>query len=229
MRRWLRYLPLLLLIPLIDAVFLVVIGVVLQTYVGLIVSAVTLVGVVVLTALVGGLLVRAEGRRTVRRFAQQLGAGQLPTNELLDGAFLIAAGAFLLTPGLVTDGLGFLFTLPASRVPIRTALKRWVIVPYLDEKTDGFVTGTVYTGGFPGGNGQGPAGHTIGARFGHGSGAESSGSDGAGTESDGAGTAYDLDSDAYEIDIEDVRDEGSSGPGTGATDTGGDPDGEHQP
>jgi UPF0716 protein FxsA len=199
MRRWLRYLPLVLLIPLVDAIILVVTGLALQSVVGVLASAVIVVSVVVLTGLVGGLLVRAEGRKTIRRFREQLSKAQIPTDELLDGGFLIAAGAFLLTPGLVTDLIGFLFTLPPSRVPIRTALKKYVIVPYLDERTDGFVTGTVYTGGFPEEDGDGPAGSPFGP-------------DGAGPDGfDGEGqTAYDLDPESYDIDIEDVEDVGSS-------------------
>lgn len=104
---------------------------------------------VVLTGLIGLLLVRAEGRHTIRRFETAVSEGRVPTDELLDGAFLVAAGAFLLTPGLVTDTIGFLFVLPPTRYPIREAVKRWVVTPYVDHKTGGFVSGDVYTFGFP--------------------------------------------------------------------------------
>ena len=140
-------LALLLLIPLVDAFVLVAIvgsGVLtpLQT-----------VALVVLTGLIGMILVRAEGRNTLVRFQQKAATGSAPTDELLDGGLLIAAGAFLLTPGLVTDLIGFLLVLPPTRYPIRIALKRWVIVPYLDKQTDGFATGNVWTFGFPDGDG----------------------------------------------------------------------------
>lgn len=205
MRRWLRYLPLVLLIPLVDAVLLVVAGFLLEPLLGPLVSAVSLVALVVLTALVGGLLVRAEGRRTIRRFQEQLAKGQIPTDELLDGAFLIAAGAFLLTPGLVTDAIGFLFTLPPTRVPIRTLLKDRVITPYLDERTDGFVTGTVYTGGFPGEDEDGPAGSPFGDGAGPGPGPGAGGVGPGGFDAGGdRGDVHDLDDDSYDIDIEDV-------------------------
>jgi len=200
MRRWLRYLPLLLVIPLVDAVLLVLSGIVLRSFVGLVPASVALVGLVVLTALVGGLLVRAEGRKTVRRFRDQLAKGQIPTDELLDGGFLVAAGAFLLTPGLVTDALGFLFTLPPTRVPIRTALKKYVITPYIDERTDGFVTGTVYTGGFPDEDEEGAAGGPFGPGAGPGPGPGP-----GGVGDDDPTEAYDLDGDAYDIDVEDVE------------------------
>jgi len=143
-------LALLLLIPLVDAFVLVaIVGsgwlTPLQT-----------VAVVVLTGLIGMILVRAEGRNTLIRFQQKAAAGSAPTDELLDGGLLIAAGAFLLTPGLVTDLIGFLLVLPPTRYPIRIALKRWVVVPYIDTKTDGFATGNVWTFGFPDGDDNNP-------------------------------------------------------------------------
>ena len=89
---------LLLLIPLADALFLVVVA----DSIG----APATVALVVLTGLVGMLLVRAEGRHTIRSLQEKLATGEVPTKELMDGGLLIAAGAFLLTPGLVTDTIG---------------------------------------------------------------------------------------------------------------------------
>jgi len=128
-------------VPLADAAFLIVVA----GWIG----AVETVALVVLTALVGMLFVRAEGRHTLRRLQRSLARGDPPTDQLVDGGLLIAAGAFLLTPGLVTDGIGFLFVLPPTRALVRGGLKRFVLRPYLDSHTGGFVTGEVYTGGFP--------------------------------------------------------------------------------
>ncbi|WP_128906228.1 FxsA family protein [Halorubrum amylolyticum] len=148
-------LALLLVVPLVDALFLIVVA----TRLGWPVT----VALVVLTAVLGMLLLRAEGRATLARVQRKLARGEPPTDELLDGGLLIAAGAFLLTPGLVTDAVGFLLALPLSRVPIRIALKKYVVIPYLDRETDGFTTGNVYIGGFPGGDGDGAgAGFTMG-------------------------------------------------------------------
>ncbi len=138
-------LALLLVIPLVDALFLV--------YVATWLGAVMTVGLVVLTAILGMLLLRAEGRATLARVQRKLAQGRPPTDELLDGGLLIAAGAFLLTPGLVTDALGFLLALPLTRVPIRMGLKKYVVVPYIDRETGGFASGNVYIGGFPSGGG----------------------------------------------------------------------------
>ena len=139
---WKRILLVLLLIPLLDALFLVVVA----DFLGWQLTVL----LVVLTALVGMLFVRAEGRRTIRRLQRTIAEGRMPTDELMDGAFLIAAGAFLLTPGLVTDALGFLFVIPPTRYVFRTIVKRLIVTPYLDKKTGGFVSGDVYTFGFPG-------------------------------------------------------------------------------
>ena len=146
-------LALLLVVPLVDALFLIVVA----TQLG---WAIT-VALVVLTAVLGMLLLRAEGRATLGRMQAKLARGEPPTDELLDGGLLIAAGAFLLTPGLVTDGVGFLLAFPLSRVPIRMALKKYVVVPYIDSETGGFASGNVYIGGFPGGDGDG-SGFTMG-------------------------------------------------------------------
>ena len=143
-------LALLLVIPFADALFLVFVA----TRLGWVMT----VGLVVLTAILGMLLLRAEGRATLARVQRKLARGEPPTDELLDGGLLIAAGAFLLTPGLVTDALGFLLALPITRVPIRMAVKRYVVVPYIDSETGGFATGNVYIGGFPGGEGFGGRG-----------------------------------------------------------------------
>ena len=154
----LRLIGLLLLIPLLDAILLVVFG----WYF----NWVLVVLLVVLSALVGLLLARAEGRHTLRKIQRRAANGEAPTNELIDGALLLVAGAFLLTPGLVTDAIGLLLVIPVTRYPFRALLKKYVIVPYADKKTGGFVTGNVYIGGFPGGDG----GPDIGGSGGGGSG-----------------------------------------------------------
>ncbi|MXR50353.1 membrane protein FxsA [Halovenus sp. WSH3] len=173
----LRLIGLLLLIPLLDAILLVVFG----WYF----NWVLVVLVVVLSALIGLLLARAEGRHTIRKIQRRAAKGEPPTNELIDGALLLVAGAFLLTPGLITDAIGLLLVIPVTRYPFRVLLKKYVIVPYADKKTGGFVTGNVYLGGFPGGDDR-QAGPGVG------------GSDGPDS---GDGGGFD---DATDVDFEEV-------------------------
>ncbi|WP_123539044.1 FxsA family protein [Halosimplex salinum] len=188
----LRYLALLLLVPLLDSLFLVFVA----TQIG----APLTVLLVVATALLGLLLVRAESRHTIREIQRKLAVGELPTEELLDGAFLLVAGALTITPGLVTDAIGILLVVPVTRAPIRWVVREKVIVPYLDKRSGGFATGNVYIGGFPfGGDGQGP-----GAGPGPGPGGQGPGPGGAGRAND---AAYDLDDDAYDVEFDDDGDD----------------------
>ena len=158
-----RWLFALLLVPLLDALVLIFVAAELL-------GGPATVALVVLTALLGLVFVRAEGRRTLRKIQRSLAAGEPPTDELLDGGLLIAAGAFLLTPGLVTDAIGLLIVFPPTRIPLRIAIKKWWVVPAIDERTGGFATGKVYTFGFPGPDaGSGPgAGPGTGPRSGAG-------------------------------------------------------------
>ncbi|MFD1585781.1 FxsA family protein [Halorientalis brevis] len=160
----LRIIALLLLIPLFDVMLLVAVAAWFGTL--------ETVLIVVLTALIGMLLVRAEGRHTIRKIQRKLGQGEPPTNELVDGGLLLVSGAMLLTPGLVTDLIGLLLVVPVTRYPIRVATKKWVVSPYVDAKTGGFASGNVYVGGFPGGDSAG------------------------GTADD----SYEMDDDVYDID-----------------------------
>jgi len=189
----LRFVGLLLLIPLFDALLLVVVA----SQIG----PVPTVLIVVLTALLGMLLVRAEGRHTLARIQRKLASGELPTDELMDGGLLIAAGAFALTPGLVTDAVALLLVLPPTRIPVRLGLKKFVVTPYVERKTGGFATGNVYIGGFP--NDDGPAG---GPNAGPGPGPGPGGDPGTSPQTDhrnASDDVYDVDDDAYNIDFED--------------------------
>jgi UPF0716 protein FxsA len=85
------------------------------------------IAVVVTTALTGAALVRWQGLRTVRRIQEQLAAGAVPSNALADGLFILLAGAFLVTPGLITDTIGFLLLIP----PVRKLLSGWVVQQFL--------------------------------------------------------------------------------------------------
>ena len=72
--------------------------------------------VVILTAVVGAALWRAQGVATWARAQDALNRGELPVREVTDGAFLLVAGALLLTPGFVTDAIGFLLLVPPIRL-----------------------------------------------------------------------------------------------------------------
>ncbi|WP_267640730.1 FxsA family protein [Haloarchaeobius amylolyticus] len=199
--RTLRLIGLLLVIPTLDAALLLLI-----TLFAPEVTVVIAAALVVLTAFVGLLLVRAEGRRTIRKIQRQLVEGEPPTNEVMDGGLLIAAGAFFLTPGLVTDFVALLLTIPLTRIPIRTVLKKYVVTPYLDKQTGGMASGNVWTFGFPQGDADGSGQMGGFGGMGGGSGGMGGGSSGSGTGNSGGNSGddtYNLGDDAYDIEFED--------------------------
>jgi UPF0716 protein FxsA len=83
--------------------------------VGSVIGALPTIGLVVFTAVLGATLIRAQGVSTLMRAHQSLDRGEVPAVELLEGAFLLVAGALLLTPGFVTDTIGFLCLVPRLR------------------------------------------------------------------------------------------------------------------
>jgi len=82
------------------------------------------IGAVILTAFVGTALLRHQGLSTLVRVQESMNAGRLPVTELFDGLCLLVAGAFLLTPGFVTDGVGLLLFVPMFRALLRGIMAR---------------------------------------------------------------------------------------------------------
>ncbi len=91
--------------------------------VGGVIGALPTIGLVVLTAVIGAGLIRAQGVTTLRRVQQQLEQGELPAVGIIEAALLLVSGALLLTPGFVTDTIGFLILVPP--------LRRWAIQSFL--------------------------------------------------------------------------------------------------
>lgn len=73
---------------------------------------------VVFTAVLGAYLVRQQGISTFSKVQQSLARQELPAMEMLEGLCLLVAGALLLTPGFITDGIGFACLTPIIRRPI---------------------------------------------------------------------------------------------------------------
>jgi UPF0716 protein FxsA len=75
-------------------------------------------------SILGTLLLRAQGRTVWRRFNAALSEGRVPHREVMDGVLVIFGGAFLITPGFITDVVGILLLLPPSRAVIRRLVVR---------------------------------------------------------------------------------------------------------
>jgi UPF0716 protein FxsA len=75
-------------------------------------------------SVLGAWLLRAQGRAVWRRFNDILAQGRIPHREVVDGVLVIFGGAFLITPGFLTDIVGVLLLLPPTRAVIRRLLVR---------------------------------------------------------------------------------------------------------
>jgi UPF0716 protein FxsA len=74
-------------------------------------------------SVLGAILMRSQGRRVWTRFRQALERGDVPHREVIDGVLVIFGGAFLITPGFITDIIGILLLLP----PTRAGFRAWLI------------------------------------------------------------------------------------------------------
>jgi len=100
--------------PLVELALLIEIG----KHVGVMAT----VALVVVTGAAGAALARQQGLATLRKAQQAMEMGTLPGDQLMDGMMILIAGAFLITPGLLTDALGFALLVPS----FRKILKRWL-------------------------------------------------------------------------------------------------------
>jgi len=80
------------------------------------------IAIVLLTGVTGAALARWQGLATLRRVRAEMAEGRVPTAALIDGLLILVAGAVLLTPGLITDTIGFLLLIPPTRAAVRRAL-----------------------------------------------------------------------------------------------------------
>jgi UPF0716 protein FxsA len=81
------------------------------------------IALLVADSLLGAWLLKSQGRTVWRRFQETMQAGRVPHRELFDGVLVIFGGAFLITPGFLTDIVGVLLLLP----PTRALVRRWLI------------------------------------------------------------------------------------------------------
>ncbi|MFT5125264.1 MAG: UPF0716 protein FxsA [Kiritimatiellia bacterium] len=81
----------------------------------------------IFTGVLGASLAKWQGAQTLRLIQKDLATGQMPAKRLIDGAMILCAGAVLLTPGFITDAIGFLLLLPMTRPIFREPLKRWLV------------------------------------------------------------------------------------------------------
>ena len=78
--------------------------------------------IIIITAFIGASLTKSQGGKALVNFQNAMAQGQMPHKEIVDGLRILIAGAVLLTPGFLTDAIGFLLLLPPARAIIRKTL-----------------------------------------------------------------------------------------------------------
>jgi len=78
--------------------------------------------IVIATGIIGAYLARLQGFLTLRRIESDINSSIMPTDKLFDGLIILCSGILLLTPGFITDLIGFLGLIPFSR----NLFKKWV-------------------------------------------------------------------------------------------------------
>ena len=77
---------------------------------------------VVATGVLGAWLARREGIRVLQKIQSELASGTAPTSAMLEAALIVVAGVVLVTPGVLTDALGFALLIPPARSWIKQRL-----------------------------------------------------------------------------------------------------------
>lgn len=110
-------------VPLIELAILIKLGKAIGTW--------ATVWTVIATAVVGASLARRQGMSVVMSIQNDLNAGRMPSQSIMDGLMIFAGGVVLLTPGLLTDAAGFLLIIPQTRKPIKSFIQKRI-----EKKTD---------------------------------------------------------------------------------------------
>ena len=96
----------------------------------------TSIALVVFTGFLGAYLARIQGLQTLFRIQGSLGEGRMPSGELLDALLIGVAGLVLLTPGFLTDTVGFVLLIPSTRNAIKSWLQSKIKTQYMSERPE---------------------------------------------------------------------------------------------
>ncbi|PHS33644.1 MAG: FxsA protein [Alkaliphilus sp.] len=79
--------------------------------------------IVIVTGVVGSYLARSQGRGILNNIKFAMSQGEMPGDELINGLCVIVGGAFLITPGLITDFAGFILVIPHTRMLLKLYIR----------------------------------------------------------------------------------------------------------
>ncbi|MBN2542389.1 FxsA family protein, partial [bacterium] len=94
--------------------------------IGTLIGAEITIGIVLVTGIIGGVLVKQQGLSIISKIKSQLSSGEFPGDAILEGVILLAGGLLLITPGFLTDLTGFLIVIPYTRKIFVNILKRFL-------------------------------------------------------------------------------------------------------
>lgn len=114
----LKLLALFTIVPLVELVLLVWLGIYLGNQWWLTIA------LVVATAVLGAVLSKLEGKRAWAKIKEDLRQGNIPRDSLLDGLAVLVAGAFLVTPGVLTDIAAMVLLIPPARKPVKAYARK---------------------------------------------------------------------------------------------------------
>ena len=83
-------------------------------------------GIVVLTGIAGAALAKHQGLSVLQRIQTEMSFGQMPGEIIFDGILVLIGAVLLITPGILTDTIGFLLLIPVTREIFKKYLKVWV-------------------------------------------------------------------------------------------------------
>jgi UPF0716 protein FxsA len=90
------------------------------------IGSLTTIGIIILTGIIGAYLVKSQGFMILKKIQNDLNEGIMPGDSLIQGVIILAGGILLLTPGFVTDIIGFIFLIPVSRRVVKKYLLKWL-------------------------------------------------------------------------------------------------------
>jgi UPF0716 protein FxsA len=103
-------------------VFVPIIELSLFIYLGRYLGLPATLAIILLTGFLGAVLTKSQGGKALANFQAALSSGKMPASEIVDGLLILIAGAVLLTPGFLTDAIGFTLLIPGARATVRGIL-----------------------------------------------------------------------------------------------------------
>jgi len=95
--------------------------------IGKAIGTLEIIGLTIASGIIGAALAKSQGFSVLRKMQKEMAEGRIPTANLMDGFMILIGGILLLTPGVLTDAIGFLFLIPWTRVLVKGLLMKWII------------------------------------------------------------------------------------------------------